>query len=127
MGPGCRCLLAALSLDPNAPRVQWAAVFGCSFSLVLRGAFASQKQMQARVSSRPAAGLQRLFTTCKWFPRIWIRGQLCQLHMQTRRISEALSLSFPVPVPLHLAGLTVLGRFKMGWHVIGTLVKSLQL
>lgn len=44
--------------------------------------------------------------------------------MWTRLISEALSISFPAPVPLHLPGLTVLGRFKMGWHVIDMLVES---
>jgi hypothetical protein len=61
----------------------------------------------------------------KWAPRIWIRGQLCRLHMRTRLISEALSVSFLLP--WHLPGLTVLGRFKMGWRVISILVKSLQL
>lgn len=35
MGPGCRCLPAALSLAPKTPRMQLADVFGCSFSLVL--------------------------------------------------------------------------------------------
>lgn len=93
----CPCLGARGSQD----------AVGCSFPLLFRGPCASRKQMQARVSSRPAVGHRSLcLPMCKWRPmdkRAAGGSDMASsisCTMLTRLISETLSMSFPFPVPL---------------------------
>lgn len=91
----------SFSSHPRAPRAQLAPVFGSSFSLVLRGSSASQKQMQARVSSRPAAGLQRLFTHVDVGPAdLGKRPAVSAAHADEAHLRSSVH-NFPIPVPLH--------------------------